>query len=619
LIGVVLGVLGLLWFVVRVVPKPSRAAYPCQRAAFPVASAFVLWLAASIGSLMAANRLRAYLPRVALGLGIIGGVGAASWLNANLAACAFEPASRDGVGIVSAAASTEPGNQPTGIARGIKPGRVVWAHDAASTQWSGNRDGSHWWDPGVTDQSKVDAMLSGALRHLTGATSDAQAWDALFRSFNKRRGNGDIGYADATRETIAIKINQNPTNQNDSDYYAKNGVNDDEYAITGSPHAILALVKSLVAAGVKDSSIIIADPTGLNRGWGGPRTIGDNIFSYVRAVHSGVRFVDGVGKKGRELAKWPTTDNVLYANGRGGDESKGKRIPQQFLDAGFIINMAIMKNHGDGPTVVFKNHYGSVSGQRHGPMYGEGSYYSNMIEPMGHLELGEKTLLYIVDALYGSSSPNGAPTKWNKPPFSNVWPSSVFLSEDGVAMDSVAFDFMNFEWGLSQDSDYYLHEAASVPDEDGKKLSGTVYRPTVGNSTVLGSLGVHEHWNNPTDRQYSRNLDPANGKGIELILTEPGDTTLPEAGPPPPGDGGNSSVPDSAIPGDSGNPSIPDSSTPGDSNSSASNDASSADGDPGSGGCSCRLGVSHRGGLLAIGFALACMAVVRLRRSRDQS
>ena|ERR1035438_4696976 len=34
----------LAWFLLRVIPKPSRATYPCQRAAFPIASAFVLWL-----------------------------------------------------------------------------------------------------------------------------------------------------------------------------------------------------------------------------------------------------------------------------------------------------------------------------------------------------------------------------------------------------------------------------------------------------------------------------------------------------------------------------------------------------------------------------------------------
>ena len=44
LAGICSGAAALLWFLVRVIPKPSRKAYPCQRAAFPVASGFVLWL-----------------------------------------------------------------------------------------------------------------------------------------------------------------------------------------------------------------------------------------------------------------------------------------------------------------------------------------------------------------------------------------------------------------------------------------------------------------------------------------------------------------------------------------------------------------------------------------------
>jgi len=47
---IVVGFFSLLWFLIRVVPKPSRAAYPCQRAAFPLASAFVLWIAGTLFS-----------------------------------------------------------------------------------------------------------------------------------------------------------------------------------------------------------------------------------------------------------------------------------------------------------------------------------------------------------------------------------------------------------------------------------------------------------------------------------------------------------------------------------------------------------------------------------------
>ena len=38
------GLASLIWFLVRVIPKPSRATYPCQRFAFPLASGFVAWI-----------------------------------------------------------------------------------------------------------------------------------------------------------------------------------------------------------------------------------------------------------------------------------------------------------------------------------------------------------------------------------------------------------------------------------------------------------------------------------------------------------------------------------------------------------------------------------------------
>jgi uncharacterized protein (DUF362 family) len=43
-IFIALGIASLVWFILRVVPKPSRAMYPCQRAAFPIAATFVSWL-----------------------------------------------------------------------------------------------------------------------------------------------------------------------------------------------------------------------------------------------------------------------------------------------------------------------------------------------------------------------------------------------------------------------------------------------------------------------------------------------------------------------------------------------------------------------------------------------
>jgi hypothetical protein len=118
-------------------------------------------------------------------------------------------------------------------------------------------------------------------------------------------------------------------------------------------------------------------------------------------------------------------------------------------------------------------------------------------------------------------------------PFNTGWPASVFVSQDAVAIDSVGFDFLNAEWGMPQNTDYYLHEAASMPGANGVKLSGVAYRPNAGSSAFVGSLGAEEHWNNSSNKQYSRNL--GTGNGIELVKLMPGvpgvSLVWPGAGP----------------------------------------------------------------------------------------
>jgi hypothetical protein len=147
------------------------------------------------------------------------------------------------------------------------------------------------------------------------------------------------------------------------------------------------------------------------------------------------------------------------------------------------------------------------------------NHYRNLVDLMGHEGIGGKTLLYLVDALYGGKDWDGTPSKWNMAPFSGDWPSSLFASQDPVALDSVGFDFLLFEWptevsvwdGLAQD---YLHEAALADSPP----SGTFYDPER-DGARMASLGVHEHWNSPLDKQYSRNLGI--GSGIELISADP--------------------------------------------------------------------------------------------------
>ena len=99
------------------------------------------------------------------------------------------------------------------------------------------------------------------------------------------------------------------------------------------------------------------------------------------------------------------------------------------------------------------------------------------------------------------------------PPFNGHWPSSFFASQDPVAIESVGLDFLRSEMPLIKNADHHLREAALAD----KAPSGIVYKP---DGVPLKSLGVHEFWNNATDKQYSRNL--GTGKGIELVTIKPG-------------------------------------------------------------------------------------------------
>jgi hypothetical protein len=165
-------------------------------------------------------------------------------------------------------------------------------------------------------------------------------------------------------------------------------------------------------------------------------------------------------------------------------------------------------------------------------------HYRALVDLMGHPELGGKTLLYLIDGLYAGYYAGSHPYKWRSSPFGDGgsdWPSSLFASLDPVAIDSVSYDFLFEEWpdivsggtgrpgSLQGGAEDYLHEAALADDPP----SGTYYNPDR-DRVPMQSLGVHEHWNNPQDKQYSRNL--GTGDGIELIKltgtpaeTSPGD------------------------------------------------------------------------------------------------
>ena len=504
------GLLALIWFLIRVIPKPSRATYPCQRVAFPLASGFVIWLAGAIGSIIAVRKAKRcfaqsrYVLCIILISVSIGSVWFAQSITTEKELLANEPVA----------------NAPVGTAKGIYPGRVVWVHNPDATDWDGPGNG-FWWENSHTNQTVVNRMMDQSIQALSGEKNSTAAWDKLFKHFNKTHGKGNAEYKPG--EKIVVKINfvgcirvwdRRPVTKVE-DYNLRSL----DYMNT-SPQMIIALLKQLVdEVGVKQEDI----------------TVGDTLCyfpnEYYKLCHDkypNVRYLEYLGKFGRTAAKLSSIP--LYWSTPTAAGTTTDYVPESYVQADYLINMANLKSHNDmaGITLCAKNHYGSLVRK---PARIEGYYdmhkdlpyntpgnghYRPLVDLMGHKQLGGKTLLYIIDGLYaGKHAKERAPRKWNSSPFNGDWSSCIFVSQDPVAIDSVGFDFLWTEWDDAphkSGTNDYLIEAALAD----KPPSGTFYDPDhKGNVVRLKSLGVYEHWNNAKDKQYSRNL--GTGKGIELV------------------------------------------------------------------------------------------------------
>jgi len=494
----IVGLISLIWFLIRVVPKPSRATYPCQQLAAPLASGFVVWSMGLIGSAVAYRRAGRLLQKSRYVLAAIFAIVAVAIVWTSL--CTTNSDSVD----AALFAPTESANNPIGTGKGIHPGRVVWIRNANATSWDGS-SGS-WWDDNNTDQRIVDSMLSDSIRRLTGESSDSKAWDALFRHFNKSRGLGDVGYHKP--EKIAIKINMNQDRKGDWKPDVGNP----------SPHVIYSLVDQLIKqAGVPGSAITFYDAT---------RYIGDPIYNRIKndpdAEFQKVSFVvaPDTARNGR-LAATYDSENPLHT------KAGTVYLPQCVTQAKYLINLALMRAHIlFGVTLCAKNHFGTTyfpngRGWTPSPLHNYGSRkdpmgsYNCLVNLNGHKHLGGKTLLYMIDALYPARNQTGNVIRFAS--FDNDWFSSILVSQDMVAIDSVGLDFLRNEQAanpnvvdVTGNPDNYLHEAALANNPP----SGTKYDPEV-DGTTLESLGVHEHWDNPKEMKYSRNLKT--GMGIELV------------------------------------------------------------------------------------------------------
>ncbi len=405
-------------------------------------------------------------------------------------------------------------NQPIGQAQGIFPGRVVWIHDAQVARWDGNTDHGGWFEDKFTDPVLADQMLGRALRSLAGGKTDTDVWSALFRHSNRRRGRGDVAYQRG--EKVAVKLNLNCSKRQA----------DPTHGLYNTPQLTLALLRQLVhQAGVPETDIVVYDAS---------RWVNDSIFLPAHAEFPGIRFEDRTGGDGRFKIQPDKTVALHFGDPDTPDNGK-TYLPTCVTAATYMINAALMKGHVlAGVTLCAKNHFGSVYRENTGPQDPHEGWNPShlhdsilvrtrpmatsnpLVDLTGHKDLGGKTILYLIDALYAAPHQNERPERWKSSPFDGHWTGSLFASQDPVAIESVAVDFFAAEETAVKmvgAVDNYLHEAALAHQPP----SRTRYAPD-GDGTPLNSLGVHEHWNCPELKEYSRNL--GTGTGIELVTGE---------------------------------------------------------------------------------------------------
>ncbi len=488
-----IGLAALAWFLIRVLPKPSRAAYPCQQASAPLAAGFVAWLIGLAAPLTLSRKARTLFDagrlRSAGFLAALAVCAAAAWslMSPSPALRAFDAADPP-YRLLDGPLS------PVGVGRGISPGRVVWVRDPKAVSWNGT---GSWWDDTCNNQQAIDGMLSRSIQWLSNEKSDAKAWHALFQYFNGSHGRGRVGYKPG--EKVAIKVNLNNT----TDHGTNNRLNT-------SPHLTLSLVKQLIeVAHVKPSDIAVFDPS---------RFVPANLFDKIHRLYPDVAFVDHIGGDGRLKAEFKL-DAIPFSIAGG----NATGIATTAVEATYLIDASLLKGHvASGVTLSAKNLFGATNinpdwrknAHDHFNQNRDGTpSYSTFTDFLGHKDLGGKTMLFLIDALYANDLVDDPPhLKWKMAPFNGDWPGSLFASQDGVAIDSVGLDFLRSEWPHLADLSYcdnYMREAALANDPPSK----TFYDPQR-DGTKCNSLGVHEHWNNAVEKKYSRNL--GRKEGIEL-------------------------------------------------------------------------------------------------------
>jgi len=482
----VIGIISFIWFILRVLPAPHRSQYPCQQMAMPIAFGYIAFWSVLTFSLITwikkvQTKIGTITPSLLMVFILFFSIAGISFANPSI------------TGSLTYETWNPIPKQPIGEPQGYNPGRVVWVWDSQSTEQYLN---GYWWEKQNNNQEIIDIMFSKGVNSLGDDQDEIIAWENIFKNFNQNHGNGDIGYKSG--EKIAIKINMNNGFYNDYNWES-----DD---VDANPYVVKGLLRKLVnVVGVAQEDISVYDAS---------RNLFDWFYNRVYYMEypadplvvefPDVHFVDLNGGPGREKIS-ASNEKIYFADG----SCEYRTLPTVVTEAKYMINMPIAKRHvGDRVTLSGKNWFGTWMED----VYSIHNYHTIGFSAMGnpapqidllaHEHLGEKTLILIGDGTYGSRYGLADCTHFQMYPFNGDWMSSLFFSQDAIALDSVLYDFFYVEGtngGPSEGAQNYLHQGAEPPID------------------LYDSLGVHEHGDTTIDIFSTNRYSGLNENGIDYV------------------------------------------------------------------------------------------------------
>lgn len=454
----------LVWLLIRSLRRPSRLAYPCQRAAALTVIAYlglIIYLAKrhlisffkekSLMGIRSRYILISFISLSLLSFTVQRYMIYRSWEDYRITKKAMP------VGILTG--KLDKTNKPIyktipAAAAVIGPHRVISVHDSDATSWTGTGV-AHYY----LNQSKINEMTRDGILLLTGETDYVNAWKTL------------IPYS--TGDVVAIKVNCN------------NGCDLNTGRMDPYAELINAAIDGLIGMGVPANKIWLVDPSrNMENNW------------KARITNQSVTF--NPFKEQYVSPTSPYTSLVhFYAEG-----NVVVRPAEALVQATHIINMPQLKGHGGASvTLSLKNHWGSaILGTGSDPQASREAWHKYLYQGMPEYAQNRnnggssplvgiglnpiilyKTRLIIGDGLFGNATLNYVQPEVFKS-FGNQPPETLFFGVDPVAVDSVMFDYLQRECsqrGLAARNDDLLVEAGSY------------------------GYGVHEHWDGDSTRKYS--------------------------------------------------------------------------------------------------------------------